>query len=109
MFVPMLLAGSEPFDEGFDRHIWALSDQSLNLDGEIAQYRREEPDRLLKVMQEVLDKQKAVDEKEAELLVPDDHIDEEMEEGTKVIRLALRRSSFAVFKIICPSTRVRRQ
>ena len=74
-------AGSEPFDEGFDRHIWALSDQSLNLDGEIAKFRREEPNRLMKVMQEILDKQRAVDEKEAELLAPDDIVAEEPEEG----------------------------
>ncbi|KAK7681977.1 hypothetical protein QCA50_014940 [Cerrena zonata] len=73
-------AGSEPFDEGFDRHIWALSDQSLNLDGEIAKFRREEPDRLSRVMQEILQKQKAIDEKEAELLVPDDNVEEEEEE-----------------------------
>lgn len=78
----VIIAGSEPFDEGFDRHIWALSDQSLNLDGEIAKYRREEPDRLLKVMQEILDKQRVVDEKEAELLVPDDNVEDEQDEGT---------------------------
>ena len=58
-----------------------MSDQSLNLDGEIAKFRREEPDRLMKVMQEILDKQRAVDEKEAELLAPDDIVAEEPEEG----------------------------
>ena len=36
----------------------------------------------MKVMQEILDKQRAVDEKEAELLAPDDIVAEEPEEGT---------------------------
>ncbi|CAL1702421.1 unnamed protein product [Somion occarium] len=78
-------AGSEPFDEGFDRHIWSLSDQSLNLDGEIAKYRREEPDRLLKVMQEILEKQRAIDEKEAELLAPDNDVENDIEEDNEQV------------------------
>ncbi|KAJ3480358.1 hypothetical protein NLI96_g8410 [Meripilus lineatus] len=58
--------GIEPFDESFDRHIWSLSDQSLNLDGEVARERREEPEKMHALMQTILEKQNAVDEKEAE-------------------------------------------
>jgi len=57
--------GMEPFDEGLDRHIWTLSGQSLNLDGEVADKRREEPERQQKIMEGVLDRQRAFDEKEA--------------------------------------------
>ncbi|OSX64701.1 hypothetical protein POSPLADRAFT_1120932, partial [Postia placenta MAD-698-R-SB12] len=32
--------GVEPFDEGFDRHIWSLAEQSLKWDREIAEKRR---------------------------------------------------------------------
>ncbi|TCD71118.1 hypothetical protein EIP91_000212 [Steccherinum ochraceum] len=57
--------GMEPFDEGLDRHIWTLSGQSLNLDGELADKRREEPERQLKLMESILERQRAFDEKEA--------------------------------------------
>ena len=66
--------GIEPFDESFDRHIWSLSDQSLNLDGEVARERREEPEKMRALMQTILEKQNAVDEKEAEdTMQVDDH------------------------------------
>lgn len=54
----------EPFDEGFDRHIHALSGQNLTLDGEVADKRREEPERQLKLLESVLERQRAFDEKE---------------------------------------------
>ncbi|KAH8105471.1 hypothetical protein BXZ70DRAFT_1075444 [Cristinia sonorae] len=60
--------GMEPFDEGLDRHIWTLSGQSLNLDGEVADKRREEPERQVKLLESVLERQRAFDEKEAEEL-----------------------------------------
>lgn len=58
--------GIEPFDEGLDRHIWSLSDQRLQWDGEIAQKRREKPDEVQRLMQELLDNQRAIDDMEAE-------------------------------------------
>ncbi|KAI0076632.1 hypothetical protein K474DRAFT_1644545 [Panus rudis PR-1116 ss-1] len=66
------LAGIQPFDEALDRHIWSLSDQSLNLDGEISKNRREDPERIAKMMQEMLEKQRAVDQLEAEVLAQDE-------------------------------------
>lgn len=56
----------EPFDEGLDRHIWSLSDQSLQWDGEIAKKRREKPQEVHRLMKELLETQHAVDEQEAE-------------------------------------------
>lgn len=56
----------EPFDEGLDRHIWSLSDQSLQWDGEIARKRREKPQEVERLMRELVDAQKAVDEQEEE-------------------------------------------
>lgn len=49
-------------------------------------------------MQEILQKQKAIDEKEAELLVPDDNVEEEeQEEGTCSTRFILLTSPLTVF------------
>ncbi|KAL4244562.1 hypothetical protein ABKN59_009996 [Abortiporus biennis] len=59
--------GVEPFDESFDRHIWALSDQKLSLEGEVAKKRREEPANIANLMQGLLEKQRVVDDKEAEV------------------------------------------
>lgn len=56
----------EPFDEGLDRHIWSLSDQSLQWDGEIARKRREKPLEVERLMRELVEAQKAVDEDEEE-------------------------------------------
>ncbi|PSS29855.1 hypothetical protein PHLCEN_2v2648 [Hermanssonia centrifuga] len=58
--------GIEPFDEGLDRHIWSLSDQSLQWDGEIAKKRREKPREVHRLMKELLETQQVVDEAETE-------------------------------------------
>lgn len=60
------IGGIEPFDEGLDRHIWSLSDQRLQWDGEIARKRREKPRDVLRLMKELLETQQAVDEMERE-------------------------------------------
>ncbi|PCH39570.1 hypothetical protein WOLCODRAFT_141311 [Wolfiporia cocos MD-104 SS10] len=51
----------EPFDEGLDRHIWALSEQSLKWDREIAQKRRETPREVERLIGELLERQREVD------------------------------------------------
>ncbi|KAI0736484.1 hypothetical protein C8Q72DRAFT_4277 [Fomitopsis betulina] len=62
----------EPFDEGFDRHIWALAHQSLQWDSEIAARRRKHPKEIEAQMQEVFQRQREQDEQvEAEDLKPD--------------------------------------
>lgn len=67
MSLRMFCAGGiEPFDEGLDRHIWSLSDQRLQWDGEIARKRREKPAEVQRLMQELLETQRAVDDMEAE-------------------------------------------
>ncbi|KIP02003.1 hypothetical protein PHLGIDRAFT_112510 [Phlebiopsis gigantea 11061_1 CR5-6] len=58
--------GIEPFDEGLDRHIWSLSDQRLQWNGEIARKRREKPREVHRLMKELLETQQAVDEMEKE-------------------------------------------
>lgn len=58
--------GIEPFDEGLDRHIWSLSDQRLQWNGEIARKRREKPREVHRLMKELLETQQAVDEMESE-------------------------------------------
>lgn len=60
------IAGTDPFDEGLDRHIWSLSDQSLQWNGEIAKKRREQPTEVHRLMKELIETQKEVDEQEAE-------------------------------------------
>lgn len=57
--------GIEPFDEGLDRHIWALADQRLQWDGEIARKRREKPAEVHRLLRELLATQRAADEQEA--------------------------------------------
>ena len=53
------LGSIEPFDEGLDRHIWSLSDQSLQWDGEIARKRREKPVEVERLMRELVEAQSA--------------------------------------------------
>jgi len=66
----------EPFDEGFDRHIWALSEQSLKWDKEIAEKRRTKPQEAEKLMKELLADRQALDELLAQDLADlDDELD----------------------------------
>ena len=58
-------ANTDPFDEGLDRLIWSLSDQSLQWDGEISQRRRDKPREVLRLMRELVAEQHAVDDAEA--------------------------------------------
>ncbi|KAI0084635.1 hypothetical protein BDY19DRAFT_898225 [Irpex rosettiformis] len=58
--------GSHPFDEALDRHIWSLSDQSLQWDGEIARKRREKPMEVERLVGELVQAREAVDEEEKE-------------------------------------------
>ncbi|KAI0637342.1 hypothetical protein C8Q77DRAFT_1207408 [Trametes polyzona] len=64
----------EPFDEGFDRHIWSLSDQSLRWDLQIAKERRTKPEEIEKQMRELLASQAELDAEEATALseIPED-------------------------------------
>ena len=55
----------EPFDEGFDRHIWALAHQSLQWDSEIAARRRKHPKEIEAQMEEVFQRQRELDEEAA--------------------------------------------
>ncbi|THG98481.1 hypothetical protein EW026_g3712 [Hermanssonia centrifuga] len=77
--------GIEPFDEGLDRHIWSLSDQSLQWDGEIAKKRREKPREVHRLMKELLETQQVVDEAETEeyahVVEGDDEIEADMTEA----------------------------
>ncbi|KAI8998973.1 hypothetical protein BD414DRAFT_454287 [Trametes punicea] len=68
----------EPFDEGFDRHIWSLSDQSLRWDLQIAKERRSKPEEIEKQMRELLASQAELDAEEAAAL------DEVAEEDAQV-------------------------
>ncbi|OCH95202.1 hypothetical protein OBBRIDRAFT_878275 [Obba rivulosa] len=52
----------EPFDEGFDRHIWALSEQSLKWDKEIAEKRRTKPQEVERLMRELLADRQGLDD-----------------------------------------------
>ncbi|EPS97370.1 hypothetical protein FOMPIDRAFT_1052583 [Fomitopsis schrenkii] len=52
----------EPFDEGFDRHIWALAHQSLQWDSEIAARRRKHPKEIEAQMEDVFQRQRELDE-----------------------------------------------
>ncbi|EIW60717.1 uncharacterized protein TRAVEDRAFT_118764 [Trametes versicolor FP-101664 SS1] len=58
----------EPFDEGFDRHIWSLSDQSLRWDLQIARERRTKPEEIERQMRELLASQAELDAEEAAAL-----------------------------------------
>ena len=59
---------TEPFDEGFDRHIWSLSDQSLRWDLQIAKERRTKPEEIEKQMRDLLSNQQELDAEEAAAL-----------------------------------------
>ncbi len=59
---------AEAFDEGFDRHIWSLSDQSLRWDLQIARERRTKPEEIERQMRELLATQKDLDAEEAAAL-----------------------------------------
>ena len=59
---------TEPFDEGFDRHIWSLADQSLRWDLQIARERRTKPEEVEKQMRELLASQRELDAEEAAAL-----------------------------------------
>ncbi|KAI0710445.1 hypothetical protein C8T65DRAFT_648385 [Cerioporus squamosus] len=59
---------TEPFDEGFDRHIWSLSDQSLRWDLQIAQERRTKPEEIETQLKELLASQQGLDAEEAATL-----------------------------------------
>lgn len=70
------ISSEEPFDEGFDRHIWALSEQSLKWDKEIAEKRRTKPQEAEKLMKELLADRQALDELLAQDLADlDDELD----------------------------------
>ncbi|KAI0687821.1 hypothetical protein BC835DRAFT_1419656 [Cytidiella melzeri] len=58
--------GRLPFDEALDRHIWSLSDQSLQWDGEIGRKRREKPKEVERLVGELVEARMAVDEDERE-------------------------------------------
>ncbi|KAH9830944.1 uncharacterized protein C8Q71DRAFT_315519 [Rhodofomes roseus] len=55
----------EPFDEGFDRHIWALAHQSLQWDSEIAARRRKHPKEIEAQMEELFQRQRELDQEAA--------------------------------------------
>ncbi|KAH9914713.1 uncharacterized protein B0H18DRAFT_1044371 [Fomitopsis serialis] len=55
----------EPFDEGFDRHIWALAHQSLQWDSEIAARRRKHPREIESQMEELFQRQRDLDQEAA--------------------------------------------
>ena len=68
---------TEPFDEGFDRHIWSLADQSLRWDLQIGRERRTKPEELERQMRELLASQGELDAGEAAALeeVEDEGLD----------------------------------
>lgn len=51
----------EPFDEGFDRHIWSLSEQSLKWDREIAERRRTSPATVEQMMRKLIDRHRELE------------------------------------------------
>ena len=61
----LILSRIAGFDEGLDRHIWALSDQSLQWDDALARKRREKPGEVRRLVGELLNTQRATDEAEA--------------------------------------------
>ncbi|KAI0350100.1 hypothetical protein OH77DRAFT_1103073 [Trametes cingulata] len=70
----------EPFDEGFDRHIWSLSDQSLRWDLQIARERRTKPEEIERQMRELLASQADLDAEEAAALDELDEVDAQVVE-----------------------------
>ncbi|KAI0747696.1 hypothetical protein C8Q80DRAFT_1168124 [Daedaleopsis nitida] len=71
---------TEPFDEGFDRHIWSLSDQSLRWDLQIAKERRTKPEETEKQMRDLLSSQQELDAEEAAALEEVMHADAVVQE-----------------------------
>ncbi|KAI0338175.1 hypothetical protein BDW22DRAFT_1363309 [Trametopsis cervina] len=63
--------GMEPFDEALDRHIWSLSDQSLQWDGEISRKRREKPMEVERLVRELVESRREVDDEEQEEFTKD--------------------------------------
>ncbi|OBZ75487.1 hypothetical protein A0H81_04700 [Grifola frondosa] len=80
----------EPFDEGFDRHIWSLSDQSLKWDEDIAKKRRTIPLQVEELMQGLLEGYKELCNEESASL-PDADDAEESGTGDNVTSEALTR------------------
>lgn len=72
-----MFTDTEPFDEGFDRHIWSLSDQSLRWDLQIAKERRTKPEEIEKQTKELLASQQELDAEEAAAL--EDVADEQVQ------------------------------
>ena len=72
-----MFTDTEPFDEGFDRHIWSLSDQSLRWDLQIAKERRTKPGEIEKQTKELLASQQELDAEEAAAL--EDVADEQVQ------------------------------
>ena len=72
-----MFTDTEPFDEGFDRHIWSLSDQSLRWDLQIAKERRSKPEEIEKQTKELLASQQELDAEEAAAL--EDVADEQVQ------------------------------
>lgn len=85
-------ADMEPFDEGFDRHIWSLSDQSLRWDLQIARERRTKPEEIERQMRELLASQAELDAEEAAALADVGERDVQVpDESTSDCHLACRQ------------------
>ena len=80
---------TEAFDEGFDRHIWSLADQSLRWDLQIGRERRTKPEELERQMRELLASQGELDAEEAAALeeVADEGVDAPPKEDRMCISL----------------------
>ena len=80
---------TEAFDEGFDRHIWSLADQSLRWDLQIGRERRTKPEELERQMRELLASQGELDAEEATALeeVADESVDAPPKEDRTCISL----------------------
>ena len=80
---------TEAFDEGFDRHIWSLADQSLRWDLQIGRERRTKPEELERQMRELLASQGELDAEEAAALeeVADEGLDAPPKEDRTCISL----------------------
>ncbi|EMD34493.1 hypothetical protein CERSUDRAFT_141028 [Gelatoporia subvermispora B] len=90
----------EPFDEGFDRHIWALSEQSLKWDKEIAEKRRIKPQEAEKLMKELFADRQALDEVLAsDLAALEDDIDMAEEDLPESIYESLEQTAQKTYAI----------
>ncbi|KAH9951410.1 hypothetical protein B0H21DRAFT_718909 [Amylocystis lapponica] len=65
----------EPFDEGFDRHIWALSEQSLRWDNENAEKRREKPAEVENLLKDLLDRRVTLEAEQSALSDDDEPLE----------------------------------